>query len=187
MASGDSKDIEFIRLQSDVKAMGWARVKQVSRYRIPVAALLVVAVIVIGLAWMLRPNEVVLFSFTENEVNPYPHYFRTPFSVHEHENLDAYLLVRMEIQGFDELDNLWLIYSIFIGNLTAFDMIHDPTNYGWSSNYSLRFESGTIRTGFQELSNLTLTPGDYIWAHYFTTTSEGIATSLSVTVSVIYK
>jgi len=170
--------------------MGWVGFRQVSHYRIPIAALFVIAVVTIGIVWILTPYEVVFFNHTENEVDPYPYYFRIPLSVPEHESLDAYLHVRMEIQGYVGLDNLWLAYMVFYGNLTAFDLNHDPANNTLTSltdEYSLRLSSSSVSTSFEYLWPTDIAPGDYIWVHFFTTDSVGTASSLSVTVSVIYK
>ncbi|MDH4215235.1 MAG: hypothetical protein OEV85_15075, partial [Candidatus Thorarchaeota archaeon] len=115
---------------------------------------------------------------------------RIPFSVPEHGNLDAYLRVRMEIKGYEGMDNLWLVFMVFNGNLTAFDMNHDPTNATLmflSGEYSLRLSSSWALTSFEDIWQAELSPGDYIWVHFFTTDSVDTASSLSVIVSSVYK
>ncbi|MFW9959100.1 MAG: hypothetical protein ACFFCT_13600 [Candidatus Odinarchaeota archaeon] len=170
--------------------MGWASFKQVSRYRIPIAALFLIAIVTFGVVWSFTPYEVLFFNHTEYEVDPYPYYFRIPFSVPEHGNLDAYLRVRMEIKGYEGMDNLWLVFMVFNGNLTAFDMNHDPANATLmflSGEYSLKLSSSWALTSFEDIWQAELSPGDYIWVHFFTTDSVDTASSLSVIVSAVYK
>jgi len=170
--------------------MDGASFTRIARYRFPIAAIFVIAIVTFGVIWILAPYEVVFFSHAEYEVDPYPYYFRIPFTIPEHGNLDAYLRVRMDIQGYSGLENLWLNYMIFYGNLTAFDLNHDPDNStltNLSSEYALRLSASLVFTSFDKIWSSDLAAGDYIWVHFFTTDSVGIASSLSVTVSAIYK
>ena len=96
----------------------------------------------------------------------------------------------MEIQGYSGMENLWLDFMVFYGNLTAFDLDHDPSNSTaryLSGEYWLSLSSATVSTSSDKLWITALPPGDYIWVNFFTTDNGGTAGSLSVIVSAVYK
>lgn len=136
----------------------------------------------------------ILFSNTENDVRSYPHYFRTFFIVEDNSNLNTRLRVKFDCQGLSSTTDAWFSYRLFFGNVSVFDVFHDPDNatVRWEMSEHgllLRFSSSTnLAFGLtsDEIPDFTLAPGQYVWTHYIKSSSHITADTASVTVLLVH-
>lgn len=164
------------------------------KYEIIIGCIIISAVI-IGAVFIVQAQnqEVPVFSYTEYNVKSYPYYFRTPFEVLDHPDLDAHLRVKMVCKGLSSTEGTWLNFVIYTGgNVSILDTYRDPDNatVNWfmrEDGLTLLASSSTIRTSYDEVKDFILSPGKYVWVHYITSPVNVTASMFSVSVSIVYR
>jgi hypothetical protein len=164
------------------------------KYEIIIGCVIVSAVVIGAVFIVQMQNHVVpVFSYTEYNVKSYPYYFRTPFEVLDHPGLDAHLQVKMVCRGLSSTEDTWLNYIVYAGsNVSVLDTYRDPDNatVNWlmrEAGLTLRFSASTIRISSDEVTDLILAPGNYVWVHFITSPVNATASMFSVSVSIAYR
>jgi hypothetical protein len=165
-------------------------------YKIGLGAIVVISLIIAGVTVpQMQQNDNIILSHTEYDVSSYPYYYWTSFINEGSPNLDAYLRVQFRCQGVSSIESAWFSYMLFAGNASILNVYHDPNNatIRWTMSEQgllLRFSSSTnlaFKASSDEILDFIVEPGEYAWVHFLESSDHITATSVSVTVSIVYK
>ena len=166
------------------------------QFRVVLGAIIIISLIITGVAVSrMQQNDTLVFNSTEYDVGSYPNYYWTSFVVESRVDLDAYMRVQFRCQGVSSTVDAWFTYMVFIGNTSVLYYYHDPNNYTvrWEMKehgLSIKFSSSTnlaFTLSRDETPDLKLEPGEYAWVYFLDSISYITATSVSVSVSIVYK
>ncbi|TFG12814.1 hypothetical protein EU537_08295 [Candidatus Thorarchaeota archaeon] len=160
-------------------------------------AILIAAVIIVGaisVQWIMQPEEDVLFTYSEQDVSPYPHYYSTEITIEAREEKDSYLRVSFEYRGIPSDINFGTTHEVWNITLDDFNKYYDPTNETAMDLFEWKRGNGrsgsTVNRIYDWLwEDNPIEPGNYVFIQYFEIydeTEEIVADSLSLYVSVIY-
>jgi hypothetical protein len=165
-------------------------------YRVALGAIVVISLIIAGVTLPeLQQPSTTIFIQTEYDVGSYPYYYCRFFAVDERANPNAYLRVQFRCEGLSSYEDAWFSYMLFYGNVSVLDVYHDPKNdtIRWTMSEQgllLRFSSSTnlaFTASSDEILDFILEPEEYAWVHFLQSSDHITATSVSVTVSIVYK
>jgi hypothetical protein len=167
--------------------------------RTHVLAVVVIAIVVIAGGSLLyigmQPEEAILTSHHQNDVLPYPNFYRTNITIEAREGKEAYLRVQMAAAGLPGGLTFWLTHEVWEVSLSSFDKYFQPDNQTALDELTLIAEGrrsfSTIYRSVDYIWNDNpISPGNYVYLEYYEVFGDpGFVRADSVTsvVSVIYR
>ena len=161
------------------------------------AAIAILAVVIVASTFvfvLFQPEEEIILSHHENDVFPYPHFYRMNVTVEAREGKDAYLRVQMAIRGLPGGLSFWTTHALWDISLWEFDLYYEPENETAMQEFSLARDGGreytTGQAVYDYLWDNPVAPGSYVYVDYYEVVGDPgyvVAQSVTAVVSIIYR